>query len=357
MNIVLAGGGTAGHIEPALNLADQLKLMDPDLEITVLGTSRGLEVDLVPARGYKLVLIPAVPLPRKLNTDLVTLPTRLRSAIKQTRDILVDLDADVVVGFGGYVSIPAYLAARGMFPIVVHEANARAGLANRVGARFADAIAETFTGSLPRAQLIGIPLRKSMETLDRKALRSKARQTFGIAPDAKCILVFGGSQGAVKLNKVTGECLSRGDFGDLVVLHSVGAKNEFPATASELYRPLNYIDQMDLAYSAADFVICRSGAMTVAELTAAGLPACYVPLPIGNGEQSLNAAPVVANGGALMISDMEFTADFVRDHILPIVMNDSELKTMSDASQAMGNKNSAADLAELVMSVARKASK
>jgi UDP-N-acetylglucosamine--N-acetylmuramyl-(pentapeptide) pyrophosphoryl-undecaprenol N-acetylglucosamine transferase len=114
---------------------------------------------------------------------------------------------------------------------------------------------------------------------------------------------------------------------------------------------------MDLAYSAADFVICRSGAMTVAELTAAGLPACYVPLPIGNGEQSLNAAPVVANGGALMISDMEFTADFVRDHILPIFMNDSELKTMSDASQAMGNKNSAADLAELVMSVARKASK
>ena len=355
VNIVLAGGGTAGHIEPALNLADQLIAQDPNLNITILGTARGLEVELVPARGYKLELIPAVPLPRKFNGDLVTLPTRLRSAIKQTRDLLHELQADVVVGFGGYVSIPAYLAARGEIPIVVHEANARAGLANRVGARFAEAVAETVPDSLPRAQLIGIPLRKSIESLDRKALRNQARERFGIDKDATCILVFGGSQGSVKLNTVIGECLATNIFQDITILHSVGLKNDFPQTESDHYRPLNYIDRMDLAYSAADFVIGRAGAMTVAELTAVGLPACFVPLPIGNGEQSLNASPVVEAGGAVMISDLEFNAEFVRDQILPIVTHPAKLSEMAKQSASLGHKDSAADLANLVLSVARKA--
>ena len=354
VNIVLAGGGTAGHIEPALNLADQLQLIDSEINITLLGTSRGLEVDLVPARGYRLELIPAVPLPRKLSGDLVTLPTRLRSAIKQTRDLLHKLEADVVVGFGGYVSIPAYLAARGEFPIVVHEANARAGLANRVGARFADAVAETVSGSLPRAELIGIPLRKSIENLNRSELRQAAREKFGISNSAKCILVFGGSQGAVKLNTVIGDCLAANVFADVVVLHSVGKKNEFRARDSSAYRPLKYIDQMELAYSAADFVISRAGAMTVAELTAVGLPACFVPLPIGNGEQSLNAGPVVAAGGAMLVPDLEFSVEFVRDEIMPIVLDDSRLQTMATASAALGNRNSAALLADLVITVARK---
>ena len=355
MNIVLAGGGTAGHIEPALNLADELMAMDPTLNITVLGTLRGLEVELVPARGYKLELIPAVPLPRKLSGDLVTLPTRLRSAIKQTRDLLHDLQADVVVGFGGYVSIPAYLAARGEVPIVVHEANARAGLANRVGARFADAVAETVPESLPRAQLIGIPLRKAIETLDRKATRIQARKHFGIKADAVCVLVFGGSQGSVKLNTVIEDCLKTDTFGDIVVLHSVGLKNEFAQAESDRYHPLNYIDRMDLAYAAADFVIGRAGAMTVAELTAVGLPACFVPLPIGNGEQSINATPVVEAGGAIMISDLEFNAEYVRDQILPIISNSIKLSEMSKASSSLGHKDSAADLAKLVLSVAGKA--
>jgi UDP-N-acetylglucosamine--N-acetylmuramyl-(pentapeptide) pyrophosphoryl-undecaprenol N-acetylglucosamine transferase len=357
LNIVLAGGGTAGHIEPALNLADHLRLIDPEINITVLGTSRGLEVELVPARGYRLELIPAVPLPRKFSGDLVTLPTRLRSAIKQTRDLLHALNADVVVGFGGYVSIPAYLAARGEVPIVVHEANARAGLANRVGARFADAVAETVSGSLPRAQLVGIPLRKAIETLDRNGMRSQAREHFGIGKDTTCILVFGGSQGSVKLNTVIEDCLTTGVFGDIVVLHSVGLKNEFAQPQSSSYRPLNYIDRMDLAYAAADFVIGRAGAMTVAELTAVGLPACFVPLPIGNGEQSLNAQPVVDAGGAMMISDVEFTSDYVRTHILPIVTNQEKLNEMSIASAKLGHKDSAADFAKLVMSIAGKAKK
>ena len=353
MNIVLAGGGTAGHIEPALNLADQLKIIDPDVNITVLGTARGLEVDLVPARGYELELIPAVPLPRKLSGELVTLPIRLRSAISQTRNLLTDLQADVVVGFGGYVSIPAYLAARGLVPIVVHEANARAGLANRVGARFAAAVAETVPGSLPRAKLIGIPLRKAIENLDRANSRNQAREFFGISPEAKCILVFGGSQGSVKLNSVIDDCLRNGSLDEFSVIHLVGKKNLFQHPASSRYFPLNYLDRMDLAYAAADFVIARAGAMTVAELTASGLPTCFVPLPIGNGEQSLNAQPVVKAGGALLISDLEFSADFVKKQILPILRSEHDLAVMANASAALGHKNAAAALADLVFSVVR----
>jgi UDP-N-acetylglucosamine--N-acetylmuramyl-(pentapeptide) pyrophosphoryl-undecaprenol N-acetylglucosamine transferase len=353
VNIVLAGGGTAGHIEPALNLADHLKLIDPNVNITVLGTARGLESELVPARGYKLELIPAVPLPRKLSGELVTLPARLRSAIAQTRNLLTDLQADVVVGFGGYVSIPAYLAARGHFPIVVHEANARAGLANRVGARFADAVAETVAGSLPRAQLIGIPLRKSIENLDREKSRNKAREFFGMPLAAKTILVFGGSQGSVRLNAGISDCLNNDSLAQFAVIHIVGQKNEFQHPASSSYFPLNYLDRMDLAYSAVDFVIARAGAMTVAEVTAAGLPACFVPLPIGNGEQSLNAQPVVAAGGAVLISDLEFTGDFVEKQILPILRDDSALAAMATASASLGHKNAAAALADLVLSVVR----
>ncbi|WP_308214388.1 glycosyltransferase, partial [Mycolicibacillus trivialis] len=137
--MVLAGGGTAGHVEPAMAVADALRAQDPSVRITALGTARGLETRLVPERGYRLELITPVPLPRKLNADLMRLPPRVRRAVAETRAVFEDVDADVVVGFGGYVALPAYLAARGRrrrrVPVVIHEANARAGLANRVGAR------------------------------------------------------------------------------------------------------------------------------------------------------------------------------------------------------------------------------
>ena len=134
-----------------------------------------------------------------------------------------------------------------------------------------------------------------------------------------------------------------------------GIKNDFPAESSNIYRPANFIDRMDLAYAASDFVIARSGAMTVAEVTAVGLPACFVPLPIGNGEQSMNAEPVVAAGGAIQVPDVELTANYLRDRILPLVSDPNTLVKMAQASKGLGHKNSASDLADLVLSVARKA--
>ena len=132
VSVVLAGGGSAGHVSPLLATADALRRLAPDTAITALGTSRGLEASLVPARGYPLELVPRVPMPRKPTTALLRLPGRLRGAVAAAAAVLERVDADVVVGFGGYVALPAYLAARGRTPIVVHEANARAGLANKV---------------------------------------------------------------------------------------------------------------------------------------------------------------------------------------------------------------------------------
>jgi UDP-N-acetylglucosamine--N-acetylmuramyl-(pentapeptide) pyrophosphoryl-undecaprenol N-acetylglucosamine transferase len=226
MHVVLAGGGTAGHIEPAMNLADALRAKDPNIQVTALGTSKGLETTLVPARGYHLALIPAVPLPRRPNTDLASLPIRLRSAVRAVREVLDDTDASVVVGFGGYVAMPAYFAARKRTPIVVHEANARAGLANRIGARFTPYVAETVAGSLPNAELIGLPLRASIALLDRAARRAEARAYFGLAAELPTLLVSGGSQGARRLNDLVTEAASDLIAAGVQILHVVGPRNE-----------------------------------------------------------------------------------------------------------------------------------
>lgn len=346
MKIVVAGGGTAGHIEPALNVADAIRLRHPEAEIIALGTARGLETTLVPARGYALALIPAVPLPRRINLDLFTLPKRLKGAIEQCREILDG--ADVLVGFGGYVALPAYLAAKGRVPIVVHEANARPGLANRVGARFANAVAETVSGSLTRAILTGIPIRSTIQNFDKASLRQSGREYFNIPTDAKVILVFGGSQGAMKLNTVLESCSKLDMFKEVHVIHAVGLKNELPIDVPSTYHAVHYIDRMDLAYAAADFVIARSGAMTVAELTAVGLPACYVPLPIGNGEQKLNAEPVVKAGGSMYVSDANFSAQFVEAEVLPIVRDESRLAKMSEISASFGRRDASAHIVDII---------
>ena len=358
VSVVIAGGGTGGHIEPALALADAVRRLDPDAAVTALGTERGLETTVIPARGYPLELIPPVPLPRKPTPDLLRLPARVLGAVRQTRTVLDKVHADVVVGFGGYVALPAYLAARGRVPIVVHEANARAGLANRVGARFASRVAAAVPGTgLPDAEVIGIPLRRSITTLDRAGLRGKARAHFGLDPDAVTLLVTGGSQGARSINDAV-----VGAAPDLVaagvgVLHAYGRKNAVelpPLPDGPPYVALPYLERMDLALAAADLVLCRCGAMTVAEISAVGLPAVFVPLPHGNGEQALNAAPVVAAGGAVLVPDAELDPRRVLDEVLPLAASAGRRTAMSDAARAMGHADADTRLAEIVLEVVRR---
>jgi UDP-N-acetylglucosamine--N-acetylmuramyl-(pentapeptide) pyrophosphoryl-undecaprenol N-acetylglucosamine transferase len=365
LSVVLAGGGTAGHIEPAMAVADALTALDPQVRITALGTARGLEVRLVPERGYTLELITPVPLPRKPNIDLTRLPLRVRQAVRETRAVLDGVDADVVIGFGGYVALPAYLAARGgprrrRVPVVIHEANASAGIANKVGARFgARVLAAVPDSGLRNAEVVGVPVRAAITNLDRAALRAQARAHFGFGDDAKVLLVFGGSQGAVSINRAVSA--AAGPLADrgVAVLHAHGPKNtlDLPAQApgAQPYVAVPYLDRMDLAYAAADLAICRSGAMTVAEVSAVGLPAVYVPLPIGNGEQRLNALPVVNAGGGLLVADAELTPAYVADVVGALLADPARLAAMTAAAALVGHRDAAQRVAEIAMDIALRA--
>ena len=357
LSVVIAGGGSAGHIEPALAFADAVRRLRPDAKVTALGTERGLDRTLIPARGYPLELIPPVPLPRKLTPELLRVPLKVRDAVRRTRAVLESVQADVVVGFGGYVALPAYLAARGRVPIVVHEANARAGLANRVGARFAQRVAAAVPGSgLAGAELLGIPLRRQISTLDRAAHRAEAREFFGLPADGPVLLVFGGSQGARSLNTAVAGAAAELVGSGVAVLHARGAGQQAPVpdevAADARYVGLPYVDRMDLAYAAADAVLCRCGAMTVAEVCAVGLPAVYVPLPHGNGEQALNAAPVVAAGGGVLVDDADLGPRRLLDELRGLLTDPGRLAAMGAAARASGHAGADEALARLVFEVA-----
>jgi UDP-N-acetylglucosamine--N-acetylmuramyl-(pentapeptide) pyrophosphoryl-undecaprenol N-acetylglucosamine transferase len=360
VSVVLAGGGTAGHIEPMLALADALRRADPRIPITCLGTERGLETRLVPMRGYDLELIPAVPLPRSVNAQLLSVPGRLGSAVGAATEVLDEVGADVVVGFGGYVATPAYLAARRRrVPIIVHEANSRPGLANRIGVRLTRRV---FTGQpgtrLAHATYIGIPIRREIAALDRLALGDKARAHFGFRPDLPVLLVTGGSQGARSLNlaavRASGWIRSAG----VQVLHIIGPRTDMdvpPPGGETPYVTLPYLDRMDVAYAAADFALCRAGAMTCAELTAVGLPAAYVPLPHGNGEQRLNAAPIADVGGGLIVDDAALTPEWIADTLLPVLLDPELVAAMSRAAAGAGRRDADRRLAAEVFAVLRDA--
>jgi len=360
VNVVIAGGGSAGHVEPALNIADALRRRNSDVCVSLVGTSRGLETRLVPARGYPLDLIPPVPLPRRPTVELLRVPDRLISAVRAALGVLDARRADVVVGVGGYVALPVYVAARRRsVPVVIHEANARAGLANRVGARFAAAVATSYPQTeLRRSVLTGIPLRQAIVDLNRTAARPEASAHFGLRAQRPTLLVSGGSQGARRLNEATvGVASVLGDLG-LQVLHATGP-GQYDAVVAGLaaqglagdappYVVRPFVDRMDLAYAAADLMLCRAGAMTVAEVTAVGLPAVFVPLPHGNGEQRLNAAHVVASGGALHVDDEALDQDWLRAQVLPLLADPNRLAEMSRASRASGHRDAADEVAELV---------
>ncbi|WP_250285326.1 MULTISPECIES: undecaprenyldiphospho-muramoylpentapeptide beta-N-acetylglucosaminyltransferase [unclassified Frankia] len=359
-SVVLAGGGTAGHVEPALAVADALRAADPRLRLTLLGTESGLEARLVPARGYELATVPKVPLPRKPTPSLLTVPGRLAGAVSQASAALARVRADVVVGFGGYVSVPAYLAARRAgIPIVVHEANPLPGVANRIGARFTPYVAVSYPNTpLRGGRLTGIPLRPEILRLDRSpaAVRA-ARAGYGLDPDRPTLLVFGGSQGARRLNDVISSVAREITAGGVQVLHAAGPKNAdtvlaaLPAKLPAPYVVRPYLEHMASAYAAADMALCRSGAMTCAELAAVGLPAGYVPLPHGNGEQRRNALPTVEAGGGLIVDDADLSAQWVRAELLPVLTSAERLAKMSAACAGSGHP----DAADAIVAMIREA--
>jgi UDP-N-acetylmuramate--alanine ligase/UDP-N-acetylglucosamine--N-acetylmuramyl-(pentapeptide) pyrophosphoryl-undecaprenol N-acetylglucosamine transferase len=367
--VLLAGGGTAGHVNPLLATADAL--LERGHDVAALGTERGLESHLVPDAGIDLHFVPRVPLPRRPSLDLVRLPMRLRAAVAAAGHAIDAIDADVVVGFGGYVSTPAYLAARRRrLPVVVHEGNARPGLANRLGARWAAAVALTFEGTpLKDGVVTGLPLRPAITALAKHLrdpavgdrLRTDARASWGWASEAPTLLITGGSTGAASLNAVTAEVVERLVQHGIHVLHLTGkgksdgaerARGNLPARHRGMYVIREYVDDMETAFAAADAVVCRAGAGMVCEVSALGLPAVYVPLPHGNGEQALNAQGAVAAGAASIVHDGELTAAALELVAEPLVLDPKAREAARAAASSIGIVDGAERLAHIIERVA-----
>lgn len=358
LRVLLAGGGTAGHTSPLLATADALRRLEPEIEITALGTPRGIETRVIPEAGYPLELVPAVPLPRRLNRDLIALPTRVRAAKRAAVEVIDRLQPDVVVGYGGYACVPAYLAARQRkVPLIVHEGNALAGLANRLGARLTTHVATSFPDSqLRHGTYVGLPIRRMISTLDRGALRAQARAQFGLDPERTTLLVTGGSQGAQRINAATLGAAGALGRGGIQVLHVVGPKNDVPAPQSAVpgvpYVVMTYVDRIDLAYAAADAVLCRSGSNTVTEVSGLGLPGIYVPLPIGNGEQARNCRGVVAAGGGILVDDATLTSLWIESMLIPLLTDPLRLQAMSQAARGIIKTDADESLARMILEVA-----
>ena len=356
LSVVLAGGGTAGHISPLLAIADAIKEKRPEASILTVGTPSGMETRLIPAAGYELATIDRVPFPRRPSVDLLRLPGRLGGAIRQARQILEDSRADVLVGVGGYVCTPMYLAARKLgIPIVVHEANMKAGLANRVGARFSNHVAVAFAGTRLRgARHVGMPMRRAISTLDRSASAPAAKAMLGLDPERPALIVTGGSSGALSINRAIAAALPAFAAAGVQTLHITGVgkavKNDDGGLlAGDGYRQVEYVDGMENAYAAADVLLARAGAGTVSEVAAVGVPAVFVPLPIGNGEQALNAAPLVEAGGALLVADQDLDPQWLERELVPLLLDRDRLNDMARKSEALGIRHADQRMADLVL--------
>jgi len=342
-----------------LATAEALADMEPAAQITCVGTRAGLETSVVPQAGFTLELVDPVPLPRSVTPGLFTMPVRLAKAVGQAKDILGSTRAQVVVGFGGYAALPVFLAAWRMgIPVVVHEANAVPGLANRIASRFAVDVCVTFANSgLPHQIVTGMPVRKAVADLDREAKRSTARHGFGLEDDAKVLLVSGGSQGARTLNQATVAARQALNDAGISILHVTGPKNyaetvDLPASTSAAYLRVPYVQHMEEAYAAADLMLARSGAGTVAETAIVGLPAIFVPLPHGNGEQAKNAAGVVDAQGGILIEDGQLTGERLATEVIQLFTDPQTLVSMGHAARHVMPRDAAKLVARCAVDLA-----
>jgi UDP-N-acetylglucosamine--N-acetylmuramyl-(pentapeptide) pyrophosphoryl-undecaprenol N-acetylglucosamine transferase len=319
--------------------------------VLVLGTAEGLEARLVPERGYELLTVPRTPFPRRPDRELLRFPARWRATTAAAQAHLRERGVDVVAGFGGYASAPTYRAAkREGIPIAIHEANARPGLANRLGARLTRFVGVTFASTrLRHARMVGFPLRAEIERLDRAVSRGEGAREFGLDASRPTLLVTGGSSGAQRINDTVVAAAPLLVGAGWQVLHlSGGLRGAIADPGLPGYRVIEYTDRMDLALAAADLAISRAGSATVSELAAVGLPAIFVPYPVGNGEQALNARDAVGAGGALLVPDAAFTPDWAAQTLVPLLHAPARVADMAARIATVGHRDGADRMADLV---------
>ncbi|GAA1164616.1 undecaprenyldiphospho-muramoylpentapeptide beta-N-acetylglucosaminyltransferase [Kitasatospora gansuensis] len=354
--MVIGAGGTGGHIYPGLALAEALRRADPGAEISFVGTERGLETELIPAAGYRLHTVDMIPFDASLGLRRYLLPAALLKSGAQCREILRAQRAQVAVGMGGYPSAPVIVGARlAGLPSVVHESNAVPGRANRFAARLTPHLALAFDRTrdhLPSGadtETVGMPLVGAVAGLDRAALRAEARVRLGVPPGARLLLFNGGSLGAARLTEAALGLAERWrGRADVRLLVKTGPAALEAARerlgGNPVAEAVPYLDRMDLAYAAADLVVCRAGSATVAELASVGVPAVLVPYPHAPHDHQTHNARVLTDAGAgLLLPDAECTADRLAALVGPLLADPVRLAVMGKAADP-GTHAEAADL-------------
>ena len=363
-NVVIAAGGTGGHIFPGLAVADAIRRAEPTASVSFVGTRRGLETTLVPGAGHELDLIDMVPF---AGRAAALLPAALVRATAQARRILRARQADVVVGMGAYLSVPVVAAARlANIPSLVHESGAVPGRANLVAARLSGNVATAFAEAAAAfrhaavVRTVGMPLGPDLVGFDRQALRAPARRAHRLDDDTLMVLVNGGSQGASSLNRLAVGLAGRWqDRHDVRILLKAGSRDHERTEAelrgspgAPLVELTRFIERMDHAYAAADVAVCRPGAGTVAELAVVGLPAVLVPYPHAPFDhQARNAAALVAAGAALMVRDHEATPDVVGPLLEAILDDRQRLDQMRSGLAGLAHPEAADELAAWALSL------
>ncbi|MCX6344793.1 MAG: undecaprenyldiphospho-muramoylpentapeptide beta-N-acetylglucosaminyltransferase [Armatimonadetes bacterium] len=356
MKVALTGGGTGGHIYPAISVGQAALEADPGVDLLFIGSSHGPEGKLASDAGIPFKAVPSAPLTKSLSIASAAAMIKLIAGIFRARRILKNFGPDVVIGTGGYTTAAVLLAARSLgCKIVIHEQNAVPGRTNLWLTRISDKVCVSVGSSAKffsadKVVVTGMPVRKDFAALIAKA---DARRELGLSEDLFTILVVGGSQGAKRLNELVIEMWPKLDDGATQIFHQVGERNisDMQAHAGLNYRVEAYVD-MPLAVAAADMVICRSGASTIAEITAAGLPSILVPYPYAYADhQKLNAQDLVSKNAAIMCEESMTTPEMLAEIVSDLRANPKKLDEMASASKKYAITDASQKVAEVAMNL------
>lgn len=363
MKVLISGGGTAGHINPGIAIANKLKSMQREVDILFVGTQKGMENTLVPKEGYELRIIKATGLKRKISLDVLKAAFNVISGYYEARAIIKQFKPDVVVGTGGYVCFPVVLAACMMrVPSLIHEQNAFPGLTNRVLSRFVDVVAISFDESrqffktAKKIEFTGNPVRDEIFLIDKK----QARYRLNIPVDKKLVVVTGGSLGAKKINDTVISMINNYYKGEFEIIFSTGKRyydeiiKSFQGRDIKGVKIVPYIYNAAEVYNAADVMVCRAGAITCSELAAAGIPSILIPSPnVTANHQEHNARALERKGAAHVILEERLTASLLYEKLITMLSEPATLNAMSNKALEIGARDAAIKLAQTIMNLKR----
>lgn len=362
MKVLIAGGGTGGHVNPGLAIAKYIKKKEPSAEITFAGTKKGLETKLVPREGFKLETITVRGFKRKLSLDTLVAVKELIQSFFEASRLIKRIKPDIVIGTGGYVCGPVlYVAAKKKIPTLIHESNAFPGVTNRLLARYVNFVAVSFKDSMQyfghkdKLVLTGNPVRQELLHADRQ----EVIKNLDIEPGKPLIVVMGGSRGARRINEAVAEMLNNYYKGEFNIIFSTGEVQFEEINSSikisdkykKMVKVVPYIYDAGKVYAAADLMICRAGAITISELQTMGIPSILIPSPyVTANHQEHNARSLERDGGAVVILENELKADALYKQISMLILNNELLKAMAKGAA----KNRAADADEKLYAIIKK---